>query len=171
MIRVVVTGSECTGKTTLAEDLARHYRTIFVPEYVRRFVEKKGSAPALADVAAIALMLIELEDRLAAQVRRLLVLDTDLLSTIVYSHHYFGNCPAWVEKALTDRAADLYLLAGIDVPWVPDDVQRDRGDRREEMHGLFRAGLTERGLQYQEIHGSRRQRLRDASAVIDRLIS
>ena len=45
MIRVVVTGSECTGKTTLATELAQHYDTVWVPEFLRQFVEEKGAAP------------------------------------------------------------------------------------------------------------------------------
>lgn len=171
MIRVVVTGSECTGKTTLARSLAEHYDTIWVPEYVRRFVEETGRAPEYRDVEAIAHGQIALEDSMAAKASQLLIHDTDLLSTIVYSQHYFGDCPLWIEQALLERQADLYLLAGIDVPWVPDGDQRDRGDRREEMQELFRQTLENRELPLHEIHGSRGQRLELAVSVIDPLLS
>lgn len=168
MIRVVVTGSECTGKTTLAEALAGHYGVAWVPEYVRRFVVEKGAAPVYDDVDAIARGQMALEDQHAAA--ELLVQDTDLLSTLVYSHHYYGDCPAWIEGALRERAADLYLLCGIDVPWVPDGDQRDRGDRREEMHALFRDALVERGFPFIEVSGDRTARLAAAAAAIDPLI-
>ncbi|MCH7825440.1 MAG: ATP-binding protein, partial [Acidobacteria bacterium] len=125
MKRVVVTGSECTGKTTLAGALARHYQVPWVPEFARRFVSEKGAAPAFADVEAIARGQVALEDEVAATASTLLIQDTDLLSTVVYSHHYYGACPAWVEAALQERCADLYLLAGIDVPWVADGDQRE----------------------------------------------
>ena len=171
MIRVVVTGSECTGKTTLAVALAAHYGAPRVPEYARRFVRDKGSAPVYRDVDAIARGQIALEDTAAAAADRLLVQDTDLLSTVVYSRHYYGDCPGWVERALDERAADLYLLAGIDVPWVADGEQRDRGDRREEMQELFRRELIGRGLRFVEIGGSPDDRLRLAVGELDGLLA
>src|SRR5690606_12547633 len=52
--RVVLIGAESTGKTTLATHLAAHYRTAWLPEYVRQFVEAKGASPVAEDVPAIA---------------------------------------------------------------------------------------------------------------------
>ncbi|MDH3524041.1 MAG: ATP-binding protein [Acidobacteriota bacterium] len=174
MIRVVVTGSECTGKTTLAAALGEHFGVAWVPEYARRFVAEAGRAPEEGDVEAIARgqILLEdelrLEDELAAGAPELLVQDTDLLSTVVYSRHYYGHCPPWIEEALGARAADLYLLAGIDVPWVPDGGQRDRGDRREEMQQLFRQALIDRDLSFVEVSGSREVRLGRAIREVER---
>ena len=168
MIRVVVTGSECTGKTTLAEALARQYGCPWVPEYSRRFVLEKGTPPVYRDVEAIARGQIELEDSLAAGASDLLIQDTDLLSTVVYSRHYYDDCPGWVEDALGDRIADLYLLAGIDVPWQPDGDQRDRGHRREEMQELFREALRDRGARVAEIGGRHEDRMAAAERAIDR---
>lgn len=170
MIRIVVTGSECTGKTTLASALAEHFDTIWVPEYVRLFVEEKGAAPEYADVEAIARGQIELEDRMTSEADRLLIQDTDLLSTLVYSRHYYGDCPKWIEEELRARAGDLYLLAGIDVPWSPDGDQRNRGDRREEMHGLFRMALNERNLRFVDVSGPPAPRLDAATSAIEGLL-
>ena len=169
MIRVVVTGSECTGKTTLVRALARHYQTAWVPELVRDFVARKGAPVEEADVGEIARGQIAREEQAAAGAGRLLILDTDLLSTVVYSRHYYGNCPVWIEEAFDPRAADLYLLAGIDVPWEADGDQRDRGDHREEMHGLFRDALTSRGLPFAEVRGPLEARIRQAADLIDGL--
>ncbi len=170
MIRVVVTGSECTGKTTLAQALAARYQTVWVPEFARRFVRDKAAAPTYKDVETIARGQIALEDDQAAEPSRLLIQDTDLLSTIAYSRHYYGECPGWIEEAFAKRPADLYLLAGIDVPWVPDGHQRDRGDRREEMHELFRNALLDRHLTVVEIRGSHDERLAAAVSAIDPLV-
>ena len=170
MIRVVVTGSECTGKTTLAEALAVRCQTVWVPEFARRFVRDKAAAPTYEDVEPIARGQIALEDEHTAGASGLLIQDTDLLSTIVYSRHYYDDCPGWIEEALAKRAADLYLLAGIDVPWVPDGEQRDRGNRREEMHELFRSALLNRRLSFAEICGSHDERLAAAASAIDPLM-
>ena len=171
MIRVVVTGSECTGKTTLAAALAERYGTVWTPEFARRFVLEKGAPVERGDVEAIARGQIEIERQAAAAAPDLLIQDTDLLSTVVYSRHYYGDCPAWVERAARRRVGDLYLLAGIDVPWTADGAQRDRGDRREEMQELFRRALADCGLRFVEIEGSRADRLRAAAAAIDRLLA
>lgn len=168
MIRIVVTGSECTGKTTLAQTLAQHYQVEWVPEFARLFVATLGRAPAVADVETIARGQIELERRALREGGRLVIQDTDLLSTIVYSHHYYDECPVWIEQELGSRPADLYLLAHIDVPWVADGEQRDRGERREEMQALFREALVDRKLRYLEIRGSRSERLAVAVRAIDR---
>ena len=168
MKRIVVTGSECTGKTTLAEALAHRLQTVWVPEYLRLWVEEQGRAPAADDVTAIARGQIVLEDSLMPQARGSIVLDCDLLSTLVYSRHYFGACPAWVEQALLDRRPDLYLLCDIDVPWVPDGDQRDRGDRREEMHELFRQALERYRLDFVDIRGPHEERLHSAVEAIEK---
>lgn len=170
MIRITVTGSECTGKTTLAQALAKHYGTVAVPEYVRRFVDEKQRAPVAADVDAIARGQIALEERLSDRAHRLLVLDTDLLSTLVYSRHYFGSSPDWIEERVRSKPADLYLLCNIDVPWSPDGAQRDRGDRREEMQNLFRRALLDREFPFLELQGDPASRLGDAISMIDDLL-
>lgn len=169
MIRVVVTGSECTGKTTLSEALAEHYGTLCVPEFVRSFVEEKGRAPEYQDVEAIARGQIALEDETVSKASGLLIQDTDLLSTVVYSRHYFRDCPEWIEIELHSRAGNLYLLAGIDVPWEPDGDQRDRGDEREQVQELFRSALVEQGFPFVEITGAHESRLAIAIAAIDEL--
>ena len=84
MIRVVVTGSECCGKTTLAAALAAHYQTVSAPEFARQFVIDKGASPVYDDVEAIARGQIALEDERADEASRLLIKDTDLLSTDAY---------------------------------------------------------------------------------------
>lgn len=170
MIRVAVTGSECTGKTALADALAKHYGTVVVPEYVRLFVEDNQRAPEASDVEAIALGQLELERARVESAHRLLLLDTDLLSTMVYSHHYYGDCPAWIEQTFLERPADLYLLCDIDVPWVPDGNQRDRGDLREEMQDLFRQALVDRNLDFAEIRGSLSERVHESIRAIDEIL-
>ena len=75
---------------------------------------------------------------------RVVVKDTDLVSTVVYASHYYGSCPAWIERAARERLGDLYLLLHPDVPWVADGLQRDRPADRARLHQLFRERLRPR---------------------------
>lgn len=172
LIRVVLTGSESTGKTVLARELADHYGAEFAPEFLREYAIRKGSELDLADAEPTARGQMALEDEHATRAAHgagLLVQDVDLLSTLVYSHHYFGQCPEWIEGAARARRPDLYLLLEIDVPWVPDDV-RNRETRREEMQQLFRAAVAASGAPYVVIHGNWEQRRRLARGAIDQLL-
>ena len=101
-----------------------------------------------------------------ARGRRLVIHDTDLRSTVLYARHYYGSCPEWIELAAEDRRADLYLLLDIDVPWTPD-VQRDRGDRREEMDALFAEGFAGAVV----IRGTWDERRRRAIEAIDAVLA
>jgi NadR type nicotinamide-nucleotide adenylyltransferase len=167
--RVVLTGSECTGKTTLSERLAAHYATTWSAEYGRLYVDGLDRPLTYADVEAIARGQIEVEEREARSSNGLLIQDTDLISTLVYSRHYFGDAPSWLDDAIRARLGKLYLLSGIDVPWVADGMQRDRGDRREEMQQLFRDALISYGAHWIELSGSVEQRTIVAIKAIDAL--
>ena len=167
MIRVVVTGSECTGKTTLVLALAEHYGCPWVPEVVRAYVDEKGAAPVYGDVDPIARRQLLVAKPFEASAGELLLFDTDLLSTWIYSNHYYGDCPGWIGEAVEERRGDLYLLAGIDIPWEPDGFQRDRGHMREEMQALFRNELLRRSFPFVEVEGSHTRRMRRAVGVID----
>ena len=88
----------------------------------------RTGAPLTADdVEPIARRQIEAEERGLATATRLLVLDTDLLSTTVYARHDYGSCPPWIEQAARDRRADLYLPCDVDAPWVSDPASSAAG--------------------------------------------
>src|SRR5262245_44839117 len=123
---VTLIGSESTGKTTLAALLGRHFACPWVAEAARAYVEGRKAPLTAADVEPIARAQMAAEDAGRAAAERLLVLDTDLVSTAVYARHYYGSCPAWIEREARARLADLYLLHHPDVPWVADGPYRDR---------------------------------------------
>jgi NadR type nicotinamide-nucleotide adenylyltransferase len=165
---VVITGSECTGKSTLAAALAERFAAPLSGEFARDYVE--GGHPVLdaTDVEPIARG--QLASERAAEQRaerdgaRLVIRDTDLLSTVVYSRHYYGACPPWVVSAAVERIGGLYLLLTPDVPWVADGV-RDRPDQaaRAEIHRLFRDTLAAARTRVVEIGGD--WAAREAAAV------
>ena len=169
LTRIVLTGSESTGKTTLARQLAAHYGVEYVPEFVREFAEKKGAPLAMSDHGPIAHGQMALENEYADRADHLLFQDADLLSTVAYCNHYFGACPPWIEETAIARRPALYLLAGIDVPWEADGI-RDRGKGRDAMHALFVDTLRRLKAPYSVIIGLGEQRLQKAMAAVDALL-
>ncbi len=169
MRRVVVTGSECTGKTTLARGLAARLGTVASEEHARAYAERAARALGAADVEPIARGQRAAEDAAAAGAAALgadaVVLDTDLLSTVAYARHYYGACPAWIEEEARRRRGDLYLLCAPDLPWAADGV-RDRADRRGEVHALFAAVLEEFGAPVALVTGAGAARLDAAHAAV-----
>jgi len=111
-----------------------------------------------------------LEDAAIARAPRLIVQDTDLLSTVVYCRHYFGRCPAWIEETASARRPDLYLLCGTDVEWIADGV-RDRGHMRDEMQRLFVDAVRASGARFVEVSGSAARRVQDATRAVDAVIA
>ena len=94
MIKVVLTGSESTGKTELAHRLGDHFGAPVAEEYVRDYAAERGGTLGFEDHGPIARGQIAAEDGAVAAAKDLVVLDTDLVSTVVYCEHYFGHCPA-----------------------------------------------------------------------------
>lgn len=168
-MRVVLTGSESTGKTTLARRLAEHFNAALVPEFVRGYAEAKGGIIDFEDHGPIARGQMALEDVHTVGGASLVVQDTDLLSTVVYCEHYFGKCPDWIREAAAARRPDLYLLCEIDVDWVHDGV-RDRGHMREAMQQLFRDAVLNTGVPTAAIAGDWPERLQRAIDAIDALL-
>lgn len=173
MKRVVLIGSESTGKTTLARQLAEHYDVEWVPEFVRDYADRKQGALVFDDHAPIAHGQIALENeyltRAAEANAPILLQDTDLLSTAIYCAHYYGKCPVWLADAAQARRPDLYLLLDIDIPWTADPV-RDRGHMREEIQELFRQAVEQSGTAFVLISGDRDQRFQKARKEIDDLL-
>jgi NadR type nicotinamide-nucleotide adenylyltransferase len=170
-LTVCLTGPECTGKTTLAARLASHFGAPWVPEFAREYALRVGRPLTFDDVEPIAKGEMALLDAPATDNRQpttssLTILDTDLISTVVYSKHYYGQCPEWIEREARARQADLYLLAGIDVPWTDDDV-RDTAAARAALHGRFATTLAAYGANVLTIGGDWEERFATAVAAID----
>lgn len=171
---VVVTGSESTGKTTLAAQLAKALGSAWVPEYSRTYAESVQRPLTADDVAPIARGQVAAEEQAFALWSATwgadatwppLVLDTDLISTTVYAEHYYGACPDWIMRAARERVGSLYLLCEPDLPWSADGV-RDQPSAREQLHAAFRLRLHEFGVTVASVGGSGPARLTAAMAAV-----
>jgi HTH-type transcriptional regulator, transcriptional repressor of NAD biosynthesis genes len=168
-LRVCIFGPESTGKTTLARQLAARLDTAWVPEYARTLLEAQGGAIALEDIERIARGQLASEDALARRANRVLVCDTDVLATAIWSDVLFGDCPAWIRAEADRRACDLYLVTGVDVPWEPDPV-RYLPDQRAAFLTRCLAELERRGRRVVTLSGPPEARLRAAVAAVTALM-
>ena len=174
ILKVVLFGPESTGKTTLSEQLARHYNTVWVPEYARDYLQEKWNNERKTcephDLLPIAEGQMRLENKLTKKATKILVCDTDLLETKVYSESYYiGDCDPILEKYALQNSYDLYLLTYIDIPWEEDDL-RDKPNEREEMFNYFKRTLEKYGKNFITLKGNKKQRLENAINHIDQLL-
>ena len=174
IIKVVLFGPESTGKTTLSEQLARHYNTVWVPEFARDYLqgkwnnERKTCEPH--DLLPIAKGQMRLENSLTKKATNVLICDTDLLETKVYSEAYYvGHCDPTLEKYALENSYDLYILTNIDIPWEEDDL-RDKPNERQEMFQYFRDTLEKYNRNYILVKGDKKKRLQTAIEHIDKLL-
>ena len=174
ILKVVLFGPESTGKTTLSEQLARHYNTVWVPEYARDYLQEKWNNERKTcephDLLPIAEGQMRLENRLTKKATKILVCDTDLLETKVYSEaYYIGDCDPTLEKYALQNSYDLYLLTYIDIPWEEDDL-RDKPNERDEMFNYFKLTLEKYDKNFITLKGNKKQRLEKAINHIDQLL-
>ena len=174
LVKVVLFGPESTGKTTLSKQLARHYNTVWTPEFAREYLQKKWNNERktceVSDLVPIAIGQMRLENRLAKRADKLLICDTDLLETKVYSEEYYGGfVDEKLNSASEENLYDSYLLAYIDTPWEEDDL-RDRPGRRLEMFTAFENALKKNKKNYILLKGDKETRLKAATAAIDNII-
>ena len=127
MYKVGIIGPESTGKSTLAKELAKQFRGLYVPEYAREFVERKGSTEVTYDeLCGIARHQIEEITSLPFTEEPevgLYFFDTELIVTKVWFEYAFGQVPEWMEEAVRRYPMDCYLLTYPDIPWIPDPAR------------------------------------------------
>jgi NadR type nicotinamide-nucleotide adenylyltransferase len=171
MLKVVVIGPESTGKSTLSAQLAEHYKTMWVPEYARQYLEELSRPYEQHDLLTIAEGQLALEDRLATEANRLLICDTDLHVVKVWSEHKYGNCDPQILEHISSRRYDLYLLTYIDIPWE-EDPQREYPDpaMREHFYHIYKDLVAASGTPWVEIKGSIEERRQLAIAAVDKLL-
>ena len=171
--RIVILGAESTGTTTLAQNLAKHYKTTWVPEYGRIYYEGKmySQNPTTwktTEFLHIANIQNKMEEILAEQCSQLLICDTDSLATTIWHQRYIGHKAKELDKLVNTDHYSLYILTGTDIPFKQDGT-RDGEHLREWMHQLFVNELRKRKLKFIIVKGNKKERLSQAIKEIDKI--
>jgi HTH-type transcriptional repressor of NAD biosynthesis genes len=174
-LKVVLYGPESSGKTTLAIQLAQYYKTKYVPEFARQFLQNKWDLKNeicdIDDLIKIAFGQMKSENTLTDNSKKILFCDTNILVTKIWSEsHYDGFCPKLIKELVKIYHYDLYILTQVDIPWIKDDL-RDRPNNRNEMFDIFKAELDNKKLNYLIVNGSKNKRLKMAVKFIDSYIN
>jgi len=166
--RVALVGSPASGKTTLAQALAAGYGALWVPEYLREFVDRQQRVPVEEDQIHIATTQAAREDAIAAQGGRFLFCDTTPLMTAVYSRHYFGGVREDLAELIASRQYDITLVCDHDIPWIPDGLHREPEDVSGIIHQILHEELAARAIPYSRIHGNPEERLEQVKLLLGR---
>lgn len=161
-------GAESTGKSEMTKKLAAYYNTDSVPEVAREMITSNEFT--LDDIIRIGKAQNERVQEKSKVANKILFCDTDLITTQIYSKYYLGAIPEVLYDLEKQVQYDHYFLFDIDVPWVADGL-RDLGDRREEMHKLFKDALEARGIRYTMVKGDWNERFLIIKQVVDQMIS
>ena len=170
LIRIAVVGPESTGKSTISQQLALHYDTVWVPEYARGYCEKLVAECTWEDEINMFRGQLELEEQMVSQANRLLICDTTFITVKIWSDHMFGRAPQEVLDKLPLHNYDLYLLMDIDLPWEEDPV-RDFPHMREHFMEVWHKELKALNATYRLISGSEEERLQNAIKAIGDYLS
>lgn len=191
--KIVVTGPESTGKSTLCRLLAQHYNTLWVPEFARQYLEENGTDYTYDNLLTIAKAQVALEDEYAFTKTAAgqqtkdqlspadpggpsplvpLIIDTDMYVMKVWCEFVFNKCPTWVLNAIAAREYDLYLLCNVDLRWVKDDL-REYPDLeiRTRLYHYYKDHMVNQQTPWIDISGDYAQRLQRAIDGIDSLIA
>ncbi len=169
VVKVVLLGAPSTGKTSLAEALARGFDTTWMPEYGREYWMKHQQDRRLTpeQLVEIAEGHIQREDMLTLEANRFLFVDTDATTTYMFALSYHGQAhPRLMELAdQTIRRYDLFFLCGDDISY---DATWDRSGeaQRTVFQKQIRADLLRRGIPFITLTGSLASRVATVEAVL-----
>lgn len=180
MKKIVVIGPESTGKSTLCQQLADHFHTIWVPEYARQYLLEHGTQYNYDDLLTIAKGQVALEEEYIQRATHspittlpsLLFIDTDLYVMKVWCEFVFGKCHAWILDQIAERSYDGYLLCNTDLPWIKDELREypDLAARRELYH-IYKDTMINQSAPWFDISGNYEERLEKGIAAVKKLMA
>jgi NadR type nicotinamide-nucleotide adenylyltransferase len=167
--KIAVVGPESTGKSTLTQQLARHYQTAWVAEYARYYCAALTEPCTLQDEINMFHGQVALEESVLATAEKdFIFCDTTFLTVKIWSDEMMGETPQIVLDALPQRPYDLYLLMDIDLPWQEDPL-RDFPHLREHFMQIWHRELQALNANYTVISGVE-DRFENALKAVDHFL-
>jgi nicotinamide riboside kinase len=196
--KIVILGPESTGKSTLCEQLAAHYKTKWVPEYAREYLQTNGKNYTYDDLSKIAKGQIDAEELAAGSSASLasshesvvnslqspaqpathkkqpitpLFIDTDLYVIKIWSEFVFNKCENNILTQIAQRTYDLYLLCNTDLPWKADLLREYPVLKtRKKIYHYYRDAMVNQHIPWVDISGFYEERLQKAINAVDRIL-
>lgn len=169
ILRIALIGPESTSKSTLSEQLAKHYQTVWVPEHARAYLKKINRAYTLDDVLLIAKEQLRQETELMLHANHFIFVDTELIVSKVWCMDVFHAQAAWIDAAIINHPYDFYLLTYPDLPWEPDPL-RENPHRRMFFFNWYEKELKKINANYAIIKGTNEQRLKNSVNAIEKFL-
>ena len=170
ILKVVFTGAESTGKSTLAKLFASKYNTIWLPEYARTYVENLQRPYTYDDVVKITQKQLKLEEEFQKKSNKILFADTSFIILRVWFDVVYKKRPEWFDKKLIENIADLYLLCNNDISWEPDNVRENDNKKRGLLFDMYRQELINLKAEYAIVTGTGSERIENANNIIRKKI-
>ena len=166
---IVITGAESTGKSTLTEALANHFRVPFIPEIAREYVENLNVKYNYHDVENIARKQVEQLNHLKNTNHPFIFVDTWLIITKIWFEVVFEKIPDWFESEIQKNKIDLFLVCDTDLPWVSDSVRENGGEQRIILHEKYIETIQNYNYKYKIVKGEGEKRFQNALAYLNNL--
>ena len=150
MLKIIVTGPESSGKTTLCKALSRHFKIPFTEEYAREYLNNLESDYTQSH-------LLEIGKGQLLSEHNAQILDTDLITIKIWSEYKYGNCNQWILEQIEKQKSKnrIYLLCSPDIPWE-GDPQRENPNDRVELFEIYKQELDNLGHNYFIVEGENR---------------
>ena len=168
--KIAVVGPESTGKSTMSAYLAKHYQTVWVPEYARDYCAKLTEPCTWQDEINMFYGQLDLEAEMLPLANGLVICDTTFITVKIWSDYTFGRTPQEVLDELPKHTYDLYLLLNIDLPWEEDPL-RDFPHMREHFMEVWLKELQALDARYVLISGTGDDRYENAVRAIDEFMA
>lgn len=172
--KIVILGPESTGKSTLCDQLAAHYSTIWVREYAREYLLKNGAEYTFETLLDIAEGQIRNEEsgirNCETNNDQHLFIDTDMYVMKVWSEFVFDRCHHWILNRIVERQYNLYLLCNVDLPWVKDELREYPDlENRQKLYHHYKDIMINQTIPWVDISGTYEERLKKAIIAVDKL--
>lgn len=169
IIKIAVIGAESTGKSELCEALAKHYNTVWVPEYAREYFNDSDIYNyTIEDLIIIAEKQIALENEIAKKAKRFLFCDTTLITLMIWSELEFKQTPEFISKNLSKIKYDHYFITANDLPWTEDPLRQNKFSR-DMILEMNKKEVKDLNASFSIISGMNEERVKNAIKVIDKL--